>query len=775
MDKTVEWIPKVTKPDPRAPRLRTITVFAPVPEPALDELTERLRQLQERPSPFTTMPNTHFARLAVLPRNSVHPQPRPRGMRRSARLLDLLTHAGRAQRPDPPSLSYLVFSASYDADPGGQGHAGYLELLRVQLGRDADEIWGLCSDYPGRADPARFRTFFDDRSLPPAGYVFSASDQEPAVWQVKNALRLRQQVIGLAVDSEGLADDQLVKLFRQLFDDPTHPVGPGDDGTGGQLPLVPEAEPALFDPPAGSDRLTLTDQAPLSDPDLIDVQNLVTSGYPRHRVSRHLLLRITDPPAARRWLDRTADTIPTAGWAEQYVDRIGGPADDTLPEDPGTRAAAPEFAVHVALSYAGLVRLGLPEAELAGFSSEFRVGMAEREPGLTPGRGTSTWQAPFTPASPAVHLLVMFSAPDTEALDSWLMDHPELLPGEGNGLQMLSVLAGGRILDEQAGRDGKPGFREHFGFVDGLSQPRIHGVTAGRQTAELPAGEALLGYQDVDGDTAGAGLPTALARNGSYLVYRKLEQDVPAFHELTRQLAGRLTPGPNSRPAGDHTDPVELAAAKLMGRYRDGTPLTGPIPGLPGGAPEAGDPALIREGFGFQEHDAEGLRCPVGAHIRRANPRDSRPVDPDPEATIGGHEGLEQTLTLRHRMLRRGIPYGAPLPEQRRPGLAPDLIEAEPGNAPEHDEERGLLFIALVGDIRRQFEFVQAHWMSDGNAFRLGSDRDILSGAAVQDTKIVIQGDPPTFLAPPTPLVTCRGGEYFFLPGISGLKRIAQG
>ena len=111
-------------------------------------------------------------------------------------------------------------------------------------------------------------------------------------------------------------------------------------------------------------------------------------------------------------------------------------------------------------------------------------------------------------------------------------------------------------------------------------------------------------------------------------------------------------------------------------------------------------------------------------------------------------------------MLRRGIPYGTPLPE------------GDEGGA---DDERGLAFIALVGDIRRQFEFIQAHWMADGNAFRLGDDQDVFSGAALQDTKVVVQGTPPTFIQPGRPLVTCRGGEYFFLPGIAALRRIAAG
>ena len=743
---------KAPTPKPGHTQLRTITTFAPVPEDALTELTERLRALKDEPSPFASVPGTHFARLAVLGRDEFQPQPRPKGMSRSARLIDLLTHLGRAQRPDPPSLSYLLFSANYDAAKGVEDDAAYVDGLRQHLKTTADHLWDLCLGYPGWSDRDGFVAFFAERSLP-ARYLFSASDAEPTVEQIRSALALRQQVIDLAIDAEGRSDGELVRQFRETFGSKAR-LSSEQPADGAQLLVPLAAEPALVDPPTGADLLAGPDVAVPTEPELHDVQNLVTSGYPRHESARHQLLRITDPVLARRWLARVAEVIPTAGWADGYVDRLDYEAVNRADAAPEGRAGSPRFAIHVALSYAGLARLGLPETELAGFSSEFRAGMASREAGLAPGRGTSSWQPPFTPAEEpapaaesAVDVLVMFSAADADSLDNEFADRPGLVPSPADGLHLLQEIEAGRIREDRFGPGdavGKPGFLEHFGFVDGISQPRIHGVTTGRRVAELPAGEALLGYRDVDGDTAGAGLPTALARNGSYLVYRKLEQDVPAFRELTRELADRLA---DRVEAG--TDPEQLAAAKLMGRWRNGTPLTA--------SPDNNDPSAGRVHFGFQEKDAEGHGCPVGAHIRRANPRDSRPVDPNATADTGSEVGLEATLALRHRMLRRGIPYGTPLAE--------DVVDDQ--------RERGLLFIALVGDLRRQFEFVQAHWMSDGNAFRLGTDRDVLSGAAEAGNKFVVQGTPPTFVQPTKPLVTCRGGEYFFLPGIAALKRIA--
>jgi Dyp-type peroxidase family len=741
-------------PEPGRTRIRTITTFAAVPDDQLPELTRRLRELKPKPSPFAAVPGTHFARLAVLDREKFDPQPRPKGMRGAAWLIDLVTHLGRPQKADPPSRSYLLFSANYDAAVGVEDHREYLDGLRLHLKQDADLLFGLCADYPGWAEQERFLAFFAERSLPHR-YLFTASDAEPSVERTRSALKLRQQVIDLALETEGLSDVDLVKRFRADFTPATEPQA----RPAAELASIhPAAEPALVDPPTGADLLANAGQV-ATEPNLDDVQNLVSSGYPRHESARHLLLRITDPVPARRWLARVADEIPTAGWAGGYVDRLEYETLERSAPRSESGNVSPGFAVHVALSYAGLARLGLPESELAGFSTEFQSGMASREAGLAPGRGTDPWLPPFAPADAsapagesAVDVLVMFSGTDARSLKNRFADRPELFPTPADGLQLLQQIEAGRIRvnrpataeDSEGGT--KVGFLEHFGFVDGLSQPRIHGVTPGRRVAELPAGEALLGYQDIDGDTAGAGLPTALARNGSYLVYRKLEQDVPAFRALTRELGGRL-----ADQAPDGVDPEQLAAAKLMGRWRDGTPLT------PDTEAAVADATGVQ--FGFQQHDAEGHGCPVGAHIRRANPRDSRPVDPNAGADTGGEAGLEAKLTLRHRMLRRGIPYGTMLPD-----------DAEAGSG-----ERGLLFVALVGDLRRQFEFVQAHWMSDGNAFRLGTDRDVLSGAGEQGNKFVVQGEPPTFVQPTTPLVTCRGGEYFFLPGITALKRIATG
>jgi deferrochelatase/peroxidase EfeB len=143
--------------------------------------------------------------------------------------------------------------------------------------------------------------------------------------------------------------------------------------------------------------------------------------------------------------------------------------------------------------------------------------------------------------------------------------------------------------------------------------------------------------------------------------------------------------------------------------------------------------------------DPDGLRCPIGSHVRRANPRDAL--------------GFGGKLTARHRIIRRGMPYGRP----------PDDPAVEDGI------ERGLMFACFQSSIARQFEIVQGRWLADGDAFGLGEDRDFLLGGEDPVGKMMVHGDPPRLLAPRRAFVTNRGGGYFFAPGIAALRALVDG
>jgi Dyp-type peroxidase family len=326
-----------------------------------------------------------------------------------------------------------------------------------------------------------------------------------------------------------------------------------------------------------------------------------------------------------------------------------------------------------------------------------------------------------------VHVLVMISAYSAEALDEH--DRRARAQAEAGGLAVVMDQRGSAL---SAGA-------EHFGFADGFGQPAIEGAgvpsTPGQGAPAkdgwrpIRAGEFILGYADEQGVLPAAPAPDQLSVNGSYLVYRKLYQDVAGFRRLLAEAARHY-------PGGE-----ELLGAKLVGRWRDGTPLAL--------SPQRPDPALAADvqrntAFSYAD-DPHGLRCPVGSHIRRANPRESLPFD--------------GKLVNRHRIVRRGIPYGPP--------LAP--------RAGDDGQDRGVAFMCLQASIARQFEFVQSQWLGDGNAFRLGDDQDVLIGSQDQDgtRKMTIPGEPPFLAGPLSQVVTVRGGEYFFCPGINGLRHLA--
>ena len=291
------------------------------------------------------------------------------------------------------------------------------------------------------------------------------------------------------------------------------------------------------------------------------------------------------------------------------------------------------------------------------------------------------------------------------------------------------------------------GAREHFGYADGFAQPAVEGSSDakapgggvlekdGRWRALAP-GEFVLGYPDEDTrDDPKRRLPNApsdpLGRSGTYMVWRKLYQDVALWRRVLRDAA-KLYKG------GDE----HKLAAKVVGRWEDGTPLVThpdkPDPNF--------DPAARGANDFRYDSDLDGMRCPIGAHIRRSNPRDAL--------------GFESALTFRHRMIRRGMPYGDPLPS---------------GVLEDDKTDRGLVFVSFQASISRQFEAVQIQWLNDGNIFGLGHDKDFLLGDPNGVGKMTIQGKPPFFLSPQEVFVKTRGGEYLYVPGLSALAALADG
>jgi Dyp-type peroxidase family len=232
-------------------------------------------------------------------------------------------------------------------------------------------------------------------------------------------------------------------------------------------------------------------------------------------------------------------------------------------------------------------------------------------------------------------------------------------------------------------------------------------------------------------------------RNGTYLVFRQLSQDVQAFWNFVDE-ATRLEDG-----TSDHGGRVRMAA-KMVGRWPSGAPLTL--------CPEMDDEEhASSDDFGYRATDAHGHLCPRGAHIRRTNPRDA--LDGTPEESI--------KVSNRHRVLRRGRPYGAPI---SRSMDVDEILRAEAHG------EVGLHFICLNADIGRQFEFVQHTWIINAKFAGQYTDADPLMGhyEELQGT-FTMQGSPVRQrITKLKRFVETRGGAYFFLPGMRALKYLAE-
>ena len=408
----------------------------------------------------------------------------------------------------------------------------------------------------------------------------------------------------------------------------------------------------------------------------------------------------------------------------------------------------PDTTLNIALTCAGLAALGVSEDVLGSFSAEFREGMAARSSTLgdTGESAPANWEQPF--GTGAVHALVTINAKTQDLLDAKLAAFGASLE-QANGVSIVHEQHA-QLLE---------GMREHFGYADGFSQPAIAGVTDHRTLGDgvpeaegkwrgLALGELILGYADEDSRPDGQPLPSApvepLGRSGTYMVVRKLSQDVALFRKTVRKAAELYEGG------------EEKLLAKIVGRWPNGTPLVS-APDAPD--PSFGDEDLSRNAFRYLDDDEDGLRCPLGAHVRRANPRDAL-----------GWKKLEKSglLSYRHRIIRRGMPYGPPLGDGANAG------EAQPA----HDHaDRGLMFVCFNASISRQFEGIQTQWINDGNSFHLGHDKDYLLGdpTTTAADKMTVQGKPPFFLSPQPSFVTTRGGEYLFVPGLAALRALASG
>jgi Dyp-type peroxidase family len=494
------------------------------------------------------------------------------------------------------------------------------------------------------------------------------------------------------------------------------------------------------------------------------------------------------------------------------------------PADTDQESKPPDVTLNLGLTFNGLRALDLPTAALAGMPEEFIDGMARRAPVLgddgpsDPASWDPIWRNSAADPAQAVHLWVALNGrmdPATGAPVAAFEHRVSYVSGLASPAGFGPI--GLRLLDGH-GRDGgaeqRGGLRiapdpaggktvlpfEHFGFADGISDPTFEGqddlpvdasVVAGSGSyaprsgwSKLATGEFILGTVDESQEIARASTPDDLIRNGSFAVFRKLEQDVPAFNAYVAGEAAVY-----AAAQGIPLDEAEATLrAKMVGRWPNGAPLatcptyadmlafqtrwsdipeilSRPAPRPAADAKRLFDWRMALNDFTYRD-DRVGVRCPLGAHIRRGNPRDM--LDPLIDST-SSRRWTGSALTNRRRILRRGIPYG------------PFASDTDTGT-----EERGILFIAICADLQRQFEFVQRQWINHGMDMGAGNSgcpvigrrehghgQDDVPAFAIPQPE---GSNRPPHLLPAMPdFVRTRGGEYFFLPSMTALRRITKG
>ena len=437
------------------------------------------------------------------------------------------------------------------------------------------------------------------------------------------------------------------------------------------------------------------------------------------RYGRHVFVKFTDGARARAWLRTEFDRV------------------NARQQERGTR-----FTVNIAFTYEGLKTIGLSRRSLESFPDAFRVGMRGRAHavGDVGPHAPEHWEGGL--GGPDIHAMVLLRTHSDQDREEAL----RILSGEMKAIGGVEI----RFVQDTmalAHENGIGSEGEHFGFADPISQPPIEGADAPMYPGDgvpqedgtwraLKPGEFLLGYEDEAGAAGTLGPdPVELRLNGTYVVFRKLYQDVAAFRRYLATAAKALY-------GSDDQDHQDLVAAKMMGRWRSGCPVDL--------SPDRDDPGIAadprrRNNFTYAG-DAQGLRCPLGSHLRRTNPR---------ATTL-----MRATAVRRHRLLRRGVEYGPLMPA---------------GVLEDDGIDRGLITLFIQADIERQFEFVQKEWMKGGEFIGLdANEQDPINGDGGEGSQLSVPGAKRPFLFDLPTFVTVKGSEYLFAPGLKALEGLIE-
>jgi len=420
--------------------------------------------------------------------------------------------------------------------------------------------------------------------------------------------------------------------------------------------------------------------------------------------SAHIILRFTaEPKAAKQWIQQFArERLTTAKQQIEEAKRFRETG------QPG------KMFVSVFLSATGYQKLGFDPRQFEEENDTFRLGMKHRRrvniffPNKDPR--VIEWEQAY---SGEIDALIMLADDSADAVKA----AADSAVASVSSIATVLAVEHGHVLRDAAGKS-----IEHFGYIDGRSQPLF--LKSDLEQEETSAWDPSAPLGQLLATDPFNSAPDAF---GSYFVFRKLEQNVRNFNQAVRDLAAQL-----------QLD-VDLAGAMVVGRFKDGAPVTLASNSGSGDA----------NNFNYKG-DLDATKCPFHAHIRKANQRGETPL-------------TSEESERSRRIVRRGVPYG-----ERAPGLTD-----EPASGV------GLLFMCYQADIAHQFEFLMRVWFDNprfpeiigntGDCPLIGQDGDApqkwrnkWGDSDAPQTRINFGG-----------WVRLKGGEYFFAPSVGFLQNIA--